>query len=160
MKTKIVNWFLCKRYPFLKPRNRWTGKVVDDYDYSFTELDDMPTGWRKAFGLKMCEEIRKQLTKEGNLYTYEIMQIKEKFGSLRWYDNYSTRAIQNIIDKYEEISKVTCINCGKPAKWISTGWISPWCDKCAKNIYNNRISKFYGGTTFKDEYVPIEKYWE
>ena len=32
------------------PRNRWTGEVPEDYDYSYTELDSMPDGWRKAFG--------------------------------------------------------------------------------------------------------------
>ena len=49
---------LIKRYPFLLPRNRWTGEVAEDYDYHYTELDGMPDGWRIAFGKQMCEEIR------------------------------------------------------------------------------------------------------
>ena len=36
--------------------------------------------------------------------------------------------IQNIIDKYEEISAYTCCECGKPATQITTGWICPYCD--------------------------------
>ena len=47
---KEYNKQLCEKYPFLLPRNRWTGLVHPDYDYSYTELDAMPTGWRKAFG--------------------------------------------------------------------------------------------------------------
>ena len=48
------NHKLIERFPFLIPRNRWTGKVPEDYDYSYTELDSMPDGWRKAFGEQMC----------------------------------------------------------------------------------------------------------
>ena len=56
--NKEYNKQLVKKYPFLLPRNRWTGKVPKEYDYSYTELDDMPDGWRKAFGEQMCEEIK------------------------------------------------------------------------------------------------------
>ena len=63
--TKKINKALCERYPFLIPWNRFTGKFIKSYDYSFTELDSMEDGWRNAFGLKMCEEIRDAL-KIGN----------------------------------------------------------------------------------------------
>ena len=35
-----------------------------------------------------------------------------------------------MIDKYEDLSSITCINCGKPAKYITTGWICPYCEDC------------------------------
>lgn len=98
---------------------------------TYTELDHMPTGWRKAFGIQMCKEIKKELIKYNYLYKYRIMQIKEKFGTLRWYDNGSPNGCVNkIINKYENISYHTCIVCGKPATKISKGWISPYCDNC------------------------------
>jgi hypothetical protein len=100
---------------------------------SHTELDAMDEGWRKAFGLQMCEEIKQALLKSGGrkyLYKYRIMQIKEKWGGLRWYDAWSTKEIMKIISKYEDISYKTCIKCGKPAKWVSKGWICPYCDDC------------------------------
>ena len=98
---------------------------------SYTELDDMPDGWRKAFGIQMCKEIKNELKKYNYLYKYRIMQIKEKFGTLRWYDNGSPNGCVNpIIIKYENISGRTCIVCGKPATKISKGWISPYCDQC------------------------------
>lgn len=59
--NKESNQKLIERFPFLIPRNRWTGKVPEDYDYSYTELDSMPDGWRKAFGEQMCEDIRDEL---------------------------------------------------------------------------------------------------
>ena len=96
-----------------------------------TELDAMPSGWRKAFGLQMCEEIKQELLKtKGLIFKYRITQIKEKFGGLRWYDQNTTNEILSIIAKYEDLSYKTCISCGKPATKISKGWISPYCDDC------------------------------
>ena len=105
----------------------------------YTELDAMPQGWRKAFGLNMCKEIKHSLLKTGGrkaLRAYRIDQIKEKFGGLRWYDHNSTEEIWNIIEKYEKLSYKTCINCGKPATCISVGWVSPYCDNCKSNKHN------------------------
>ena len=147
-KRKIKeNKKLVERYPFLLPRNRWTGKVSEDYDYHYTELDAMPDGWRKAFGVQMCEDIREELIKADYLDKYRITDIKEKYGSLRWYDFGGTeKMMREIIPKYTRLSKYTCIHCGKPATKISLGWISPWCDDCAAAIngedYQN-INSFY-----------------
>lgn len=132
----ILNKSLCEKYPFLVPRNRFSGEVVKDYDYSYTELDAMPDGWRKAFGEQICEEIQKELSllPEKARLDYRITQIKEKYGSLCWYCNWYTDEISKIIRKYERISERTCIKCGAPATKISLGWISPWCDECAKEV--------------------------
>lgn len=120
---------------------------------TYTELGAMPVGWRKAFGMQICKDIRHALIytvidKENitwktpgkrikayitgfkYLFNYRITQIKEKFGGLRWYDERSTEAVHNIIDKYESISYNTCIHCGKPAEYMTTGWISPYCADC------------------------------
>lgn len=98
---------------------------------TFTELDAMEPGWRKAFGIQMCKDIKKQLKKEHFLYKYRITQIKEKFGTLRWYDECSSEEIQKIIQKYEDLSWNTCIICGKPSTKYTTGWICPYCDEHA-----------------------------
>ena len=98
---------------------------------TYTELDDMPDGWRKAFGIQMCKDIRKALIKCGGfklLFKYRIMQIKEKYGTLRWYDAISPHEVFDITMKYEDISAKTCIICGKPATKKAIGWISPYCD--------------------------------
>ena len=131
---------LKTRYPFLIPRNRFTDKICDgigmtqeEYE-NWSELDDMPDGWRKAFGEQMCEEIYQALLKNGGkeaVNKYRIIQIKEKWGYLHWYDSNGNTEINKIIRKYEDISEKTCITCGKPATKISLGWISPYCDDCA-----------------------------
>ena len=135
---KMKNKQLCKRYPFLIQRD-WNDKP---FDYQFTWLDDMPDGWRKAFGTDMCEDIRRVLVKANYLYNYRVCQVKEKFGGLRWYDYGVPSSIYkelcNVIDKYEELSYRICIRCGRPATKISQDWISPFCDECAGKL-NKRV---------------------
>lgn len=145
----MTNKELCEKFSFLIPTNRWTGKVVKDYDYSWTELDAMPDGWRKAFGEKICEEIKNELNKlpEDIRKNYHIIQIKEKYGYLCWYDNWHTEEIRNVLNKYERLSERTCIKCGAAATKISDGWISPYCDSCASLL---NIKSF----------IPIDKYLE
>ena len=53
---KERNKALVERYPFLLPRYEWSQEPLDDYDYEFTNLDDIPQGWVKSFGIQMCEE--------------------------------------------------------------------------------------------------------
>ena len=130
------NKILIEKYPFLRIRNAWTGELDDTYE--FTWLDDMPKGWRKCFGLKMCDDILAALQESGmNPEDYQIVQIKEKFGSLRWYDNGAPQQVQDVIIKYEYLSSHVCINCGKVNVPLYGGWISPYCDYCAQRFYAN-----------------------
>ena len=143
---KIVefNKSLLEKYPWLTPRNRWTDEIVEDYDYTYTELDTMPEGWRIAFGDRMVEEIDQELKKFNYVDNYRILEIKEKWGGLRWYDSGYPRdsKIGKIIQKYEELSFKTCICCGKPAEWMSKGWISPYCTACADKSLEHKNDVF------------------
>lgn len=148
MEKKILNKPLYCLYKFLK--------FVYHYPYqllycipTYTELNAMDKGWRKTFGIQMCKDIRKALLEEGGikaLFNYRILQIKEKWGGLRWYDSYSTNKIQEIISQYEVISMHTCINCGKPAKYMTTGWICPYCEDCIQGeegVHYKKIEKMF-----------------
>ena len=117
---------LVVEFPFLRVYGQESYHGVTS-----TMLDNMPQGWRIAFGRELCKELKEELVKNNALDSYEIEQIKEKFGGLRWYDNCHLPGVQFIIAKYGVLSEKTCISCGKPAKWISGGWISPYCDECA-----------------------------
>lgn len=119
--------------------------------YPTTKLDGMPEGWRKAFGVKMCEEIKKQLKKENQLNDYHVYDIKEKYGALRWYDNGCSQEINNIINKYYELSKHTCVVCGDKATRVSLGYILPYCDKCDKDLITEDINDYYNTEILKHE---------
>lgn len=113
---------------------------------SYTELDAMPKGWRKCFGIQMCKEIKKALLEDGGrkkLYNYRITQIKEKFGCLRWYDERGCEEVDKIINKYEYISYRTCIKCGKTAEYITKGWITPYCEKCIPEEQKEKSDKYF-----------------
>lgn len=127
------NEYLLNKYPWLLPRSRFTDQVSDKYDYSYTELDNMPAGWRIAFGEQMCFEIQQELEKFNCVDKFRILDIKEKFGELRFYYGGAPDEsnIEYIISKYEKLSRTTCINCGRPANVITMGWISPFCYQCA-----------------------------
>lgn len=94
------------------------------------ELDALDDGWTKAFGIQICKDLRTALIKDGFLWKYRISQIKEKWGFLHWYDNGHYESIEPIIRKYEDLSEHTCITCGKPAKYITSGYILPLCEDC------------------------------
>lgn len=142
LKNRINNFILCFKYPFLIPRNVWTGKKCD-YFYSFTELDKFPNGWRKAFGIKFCEDLKKALSKlsKKSRKEFRILDIKEKWGILSISTNFVTEEIDEVLFKYEGISVSTCIHCGNKAEYESKGWISPYCEKCIKELNIKKYKK-------------------
>lgn len=180
----VYSIYICIRFPFLYPRNVWTGehwnswKLRDHMCNIFKEnttcnhengfsivwnsrwnrfrwnfcgflegflgifhciptynlLDWMPDGWRKAFGIRLCEDIKKELLKTGGrklLRSYRVYDIKEKWGCLRWDDAGGTAGLYKIIAMYEELSQHYCIVCGELATCIAPMeyWRSPYCDK-------------------------------
>jgi len=157
-KERQKNKMLCERYPFLIPRNRWTDRIIwDSKDnwtyctpYSYTELDCFPTGWFKAFGYEMLEEIRDDCIKNNFLYDLRIVEIKEKYGGLRFYIGPIPKdsKLFEIINKYEEMSYHYCMLCGHPAKTSGNGhWIETLCSKCQQHIAEKRkatLRRYHG----------------
>lgn len=64
----------------------------------------------------------------------KIQQIKEKFGTLRFYYNghseveNATHMMENLIVAAELESEKTCEWCGAPGKRRKTNWIKTLCD--------------------------------
>lgn len=120
---------LISKFPFLALKNGGNEKSDEEIDYEFTELDALPKGWKIAFGEKICEELTEAL---GALVKeYKISQIKEKWGGLRWYDFGNTEKGFKVIDKYEKISRETCIVCGEKGENISG---LPLCEEHQRKI--------------------------
>lgn len=132
------NRWLCMEYPFLVPRNE-KEEISENYDYSYTILDELPSGWRKLV-LQMCEEIKEVLIeKYPDLLTkYYVVQAKEKYGTLRWYANIYVEELEEIATKYTVLSQYVCIRCGKATTIVSKD-IKFLCSKCYERM--NRIDK-------------------
>ena len=137
-RRRLVNKKLIKKYPWLKPYNVWTGKIWKDYNYETTWADNLPSGWRKAFGDMMFEEIDEVLKRTNT--TIYITQIKETSGQLRFYCN-AHQEVQDIIEDYSRLSENICIVCGKPdVPMLDTGWIFPVCKECFER--NQKTNKW------------------
>jgi len=59
-------------------------------------------------------------------------QVKEKFGTLRYYMTSSTDEMEKVISKAESQSAKTCEVCGKPGDLTGKGWYRTLCNKCVK----------------------------
>lgn len=135
-------------------------------NYGFDEVCD---GWYELL-VKMFTEIEELYKKENIEPDYKISQIKSKFGvlkvyggrrgsepdihaidflglgSIRFYPEEKdplTKALNDIIKKYEELSKTTCENCGAGNAELRTekpyfSWVSTLCPSCS----NERIQSF------------------
>jgi hypothetical protein len=60
-------------------------------------------------------------------------QVKEKFGTLRFYLTQGTEEMYAITDEAERKSAKTCEECGKPGKLRGHGWVYTRCAACWKN---------------------------
>ena len=133
MDKKTENKKLIERYPFLHPQHGLSETRFANFES--TALDEMPVGWRAAFGEDICKEIMEELVRNNCVGSYQILQIKEKYGELRWYSQGGTERIhREVVPKYERISRWICIQCGQPATLVSKGWVAPWCNVCAEQF--------------------------
>jgi len=102
-----------------------------------------PPGWNELI-YNLSKEItdyvkeRKRLGDRGIGEWFEsdvkfptVLQIKSKFGGLRYYIGGGDKQINNFIDTAEEISYKTCENCGS-MEYVTTegAWLTTLCKKC------------------------------
>ena len=66
----------------------------------------------------------------------EAVQVKEKFGGLRFYlgaiDSEYADEIYKHVEEAERLSYKTCEQCGKPGSTKGGGWVRTLCDECDK----------------------------
>lgn len=68
-----------------------------------------------------------------------VLQVKEKFGTLRFYLSHGTNKMYKYISVAESMSVMTCETCGwagkaRDNKW--TNWIRTLCDECYAKIHS------------------------
>lgn len=139
----IYTTYLCIRFPFLKSRG-----LDNKPSYKFLQWGSwygcIPKGWRKAFGIQLCKELKDALKRCNYLKKYRIIDVKEKFGALNIYDcGAPIRDVHDIVNKYEYISARTCIECGRPARYFTTGWFSPYCEDCIDEYRKMSAREYY-----------------
>ena len=91
---------------------------LDIGDEQLTLLNTRPIGWSGLI-LDMCKEIKQELVKYDLVSKYEVIEAKEKWYGLSWYDGLDDfspmpPAITDIVCKYEMQSREVCMMCGAP----------------------------------------------
>jgi hypothetical protein len=76
---------------------------------------------------------------ENDDYKFAVVQVKEKFGGLRYYVNLYTEEIGNIISEYESMSYHICETCGKPGKVVGYDWYVTLCPEHEKERFGNNL---------------------
>jgi len=120
---------LFNRFSFFHPERPITESLMA---FGF----DCDNGWFDIIW-KLCEDLE-IIIKEDNVKDFEVVQVKEKFGGLRFYTNGSNGLIDNVIHQAEKESYSTCEICGKkPASSKSiNGWIRTLCEECNEKQNN------------------------
>lgn len=122
----------------LRKQPRYDSKIVDTteekevYDLTTTcssfiangfVVHNCGDGWFDLIW-NLCEQIEKIIPEN-----FEVIQVKEKFGTLRFYADNNTKEIDKLIMEAEEKSAITCEVCGKPGKLRREGWLSVKCEE-------------------------------
>lgn len=117
----------------MKNKKNWKKELKNKYDFikCYPECSD---GWKKLL-FDLSKEVWQIIKHDKGCKNFRVVQIKEKFGTLRYYNigrsSGPYEIITNIIQKYENLSAVTCEKCGKSAKLRDhEGWLMTLCDKC------------------------------
>lgn len=60
----------------------------------------------------------------------KVLQVKEKFGGLRFYVADAPRWLEDMIDQMERLSYHVCERCGKEGKLRQGDWLKTLCEEC------------------------------
>lgn len=103
-------------------------------------------GWYQLL-YDMCKEIAIVLETAEKPVTIEMVQIKEKYGTLRVYydlegENNVARKISDITQKYEDLSEKVCEECGcEGTLRTDLPWIQTLCDTCyGRKQFGSKLS--------------------
>jgi hypothetical protein len=114
---------LFERFPFFHPESPITESLMG---FGF-ECGD---GW-----FQLIWDLCLDLEKEGSVQ--KVVQVKEKFGTLRFYCQTSSFEAEELIEIAEDLSTNICERCGENSVLSQlenfgkiSGWISNICDKC------------------------------
>jgi len=107
-----------------------TGDLSSLYEAMSIKNPDNLSGWQQ-------EQVNKALAGELRQVSDEIPQlvadqIKEKFGTLRFYTSGGDDYTDGVVRMAESLSCVTCEVCGKPGMTTGKGWIKTTCEEHAK----------------------------
>ena len=120
---------LFKKYSKLFPHGRKVDPKKSLMNYGICVNE----GWYNLID-KLCSDIQGVINKAPKVKQIQVIQVKEKFGGLRFYISHGTKEIFDLIHKAEAESFEICEDCGEIGKNIKTerGWLRTLCKSCKK----------------------------
>lgn len=125
---------LCEKYPLMINRN---GAVTETAMCWGFECGD---GWYNILNLLMSniqhhidwnnQNFEKGYTQYKQVPQVTLDQVKEKFGTLRFYYTGGDDYIRGLVSMAESMSAITCETCGNPGEQTRGGWIKTTCKPC------------------------------
>lgn len=155
MKAEL-EYLLETRYPFMARNEETANQFKNMYQQFGCEIDN---GWYSLLN-SLCEEIMQVYNKHACQPDIIVDQVKEKFGSLRFYYHFYGRPVQihafdavggfssrlypagnavhkeiaSIVRKWENESLTVCEKCGAHGVLrTELQWICVLCDDCLRN---------------------------
>ena len=110
--------------------NRKIKKAIE-----LNSIEPIVNEFKGIWWVERCEKILEEKKYEdvpAKVHQVVAVQVKEKFGGLRFYTNGCDDAVYAMISMAESMSVRTCEVCGNPGKVRHGGWISTLCDEHAK----------------------------
>ena len=117
---------LCEKYPVLfAQRNGSPQETAMCWGF------DCGDGWYDLINF-LCGHIQNHIVygRGGDAPQVVVMQVKEKFGALRFYIDGGDEYIIGLITMAESMSMRICEICGNKGKIRNDGWITTRCDSC------------------------------
>lgn len=111
---------LCEKYPKIFV-DRHAPMQVTAMCWGF-ECGD---GWYPILD-ELCSKVQEECDLTGE--QIKATQVKEKFGTLRFYTDYTSDKIRDLIEEAAKKSAETCERCGNPGKVRGKGWYYCACD--------------------------------
>ena len=134
-----------------RSRFSWQFREFKQGDYKYKAEVSVGEGWHGLIK-QMCQEVE-DFFGVGMGYPdkgFTWTQIKSKFGTLRAYfqckQKLTESGMQKLIDiisKYEQLSAVTCEQCGSGAQTQNAmGWLVTYCDRHFEETMKERKARF------------------
>lgn len=137
--NKQLDEILCQKYPKIfrdragDPRQTLMCFGFEHADGWFNIIDSLCNTIQSHVNWKRKLDGNKELSDEEFDEQHQVVavQVKEKWGGLRFYINGGDDYVQGAIDIAESLSYRTCEVCGSPGKKRGGGWIRTLCDTCS-----------------------------
>jgi len=120
----------------------WPDDLIAKYPLTFAGVWDFGCGegWRKLL-THLCETIEPIIAAMPEGERVGAQQVKEKFGTLRFYMSGYVPEIEKAISAAEASSLVTCERCGAPGVLDSDRpyvWVTVKCPPCREAVRQER----------------------